>query len=140
MQETLYKKIYNVSKSYQNSWANLKTANNILSEICRSQSLPNIFVTLSSSEHKLPDLEKLLCPNNYQWDGFYKNRIDLVKKAGFISVSLLNERFEKIIKFIKREFDVDWHFKRIEIQNRGSLHLHALFKFKDAPDSEFLIQ
>ena len=52
LRDKIYKKIYTASKNYQNSWANLSHARNVLAEICRSQGTPSIFVTLSSAEHK----------------------------------------------------------------------------------------
>ena len=79
--DILYKKIYTVTRSYQNSWANLKQANTVLSEICRSQSLPNLFITLSEANHRWGgDMKRLLCGENHEWDSSYKNQTDLVKK------------------------------------------------------------
>ena len=80
-----------------------------------------------------------MCPDNYQWDSEYRNKTDLVKKSGFLSILLLKEKFDKLVNFIKSFFQVEWDFQRIEVQQRGSLHLHALFKIKNAPDSQNLI-
>ena len=72
--------------------------------------------------------------------GFFVQKSNrLSKKNSYFSVALLKEKFDKLVKFIKKEFKVSWNFQRIEIQNRGSLHLHSLFKINNAPDSEKLI-
>ena len=103
--DNLFKKIYNVTKNYQNSFANLKRVNNILSEIYRSQSIPYIFVALSETTHKWGTLEDILTPEDYDWKGTYKNKVFMVKKAGLISISLLQEKFDKMINFIKTKFN-----------------------------------
>ena len=116
LRDRIYKKTYNASKSFQNSWANLNHGRNILGEICRSQGTPSIFVTLSSAEHKWDDLKNLLCPDNYQWDGEYTNKTDMVKKTGYLSTLLLKEKFEKVTNYINSYFQVEWDFQRIEVQ------------------------
>ncbi|XP_052129345.1 uncharacterized protein LOC127750839 [Frankliniella occidentalis] len=93
---------------------------------------PTVFFTLSSADFQWPDLYRLLGHDVKSLS--VKEKSDLLSKNSLIADSFFYARSKFFLeKSFKNHFNVTDIWYRYEFQHRGSIHVHGLAWFKNAP-------
>ena len=75
---------------------------------------------------------------NYEYSSTstYRSRTDLALKNPSLALQIVEDRHAQCLRVLKERYGIESYFLRREFQQRGSLHLHALIKFPNAPDMD----
>lgn len=118
-----------------------------LRAMIRQIGIPNFFITLSSAETKWIELLKILKKTSSGIDMSddevlnlsFSEKSKLIRNDPVTCARYFDHRIKAVMKVIKNKngifgehFCKDYYW-RIEVQNRGSLHLHGLFWLNNFP-------
>ena len=113
----------------------------------RQLGIPTIFLTLSASEIKNPDLIRLLYKSKYNkniscQDAMFldiSEKTKLIRDDPVTCVRYMYDRYDKNFSLLQKpdgplgEYHITDYFRRDEFQARGSGHTHAIAYCKNAP-------